>query len=553
MKTHVNLAFIALSMLLANCDSAKKDQNISSTTLPPAPTTTIQPFIAPPLKTVNIPFEKQEVIAENGGTLQFSSGSSIEFPPNAFLDKEGKPIKGKVDITFREFSDPLDFFLSGIPMSYDSAGTTYTFESSGMCETYAYQDKQPVFVNPQQQPKVSLVSRNSDPKHNLYVLDTLQRKWVNMGKSKIESITDKEEENDFSEKVVKTKPIPKPVLVKAEVPELPPSPIEPQKANEAKYRFSVDLDVQGANLVPELKIFNNTKFEVDESEKNYNPQDANHQWSYVKLTDTKTKGVYLITFSNKKLKRSYRVRPVYQGKDYDEALKIFKKKKRKHERERMKLDAKRKEKEEKAIRAWKEKMERWKKEEKKRKLLAEQKRKRIEEIRKRNREIAEQKRRRIEESYRIRKQLKKERALREKEMEKQNFENGGVYMAQEVTRTFQMAKFGVWNCDQPKLTKAIPIYASFKSKNGKELKPESLTIVYKNFNGIFCNPSSSTIRLIPKAKTMIWGVQGNDFMYLTYNDFENYIIKENKNLTFTMRIPKEKIKSRKDIRELLRL
>lgn len=45
-----------------------------------------------------------------------------------------------VKITYREFADPIDFFVSGIPMEYDSAGRKYNFESSGMCEINAYKD-----------------------------------------------------------------------------------------------------------------------------------------------------------------------------------------------------------------------------------------------------------------------------------------------------------------------------------------------------------------------------------------------------------------------------
>ncbi|MEI2748937.1 MAG: hypothetical protein V9E88_09295 [Ferruginibacter sp.] len=84
-------------------------------------------FIQPPSKNLNVPFSRYEFDAAKGDTLVYSSGSVIIFPPNGLVNASGELIQGLVTVLYREFADPLDFYLSGIPMSYDSAGTYIQF------------------------------------------------------------------------------------------------------------------------------------------------------------------------------------------------------------------------------------------------------------------------------------------------------------------------------------------------------------------------------------------------------------------------------------------
>lgn len=94
-------------------------------------------FITPAIKGVDVPFESSIFLAQDGDTLFYGSGSMVLFPKHAFVDENGGVVKGKVEVIFREFSDPIDYFMSGIPMEYDSAGLNFNFESSAMCEIKA--------------------------------------------------------------------------------------------------------------------------------------------------------------------------------------------------------------------------------------------------------------------------------------------------------------------------------------------------------------------------------------------------------------------------------
>jgi hypothetical protein len=143
-------AVLAVLLLVIGCTSS--DQKGEKATMGQ----TIRPAFAD----ADVPFKEFTFRAEEGDTLYHASGSIFLLPPNALVDKEGKLVEGNVRITYREFSDPLHFFMSGIPMSYDYAGTSYVFESSRICEIYGYKDSIPVFINPEHRPEIHLASDN---------------------------------------------------------------------------------------------------------------------------------------------------------------------------------------------------------------------------------------------------------------------------------------------------------------------------------------------------------------------------------------------------------
>ncbi|HRD40305.1 MAG TPA: hypothetical protein PLC65_16880, partial [Bacteroidia bacterium] len=72
--------------------------------------------------------------------------SKIKVPQNAFVNKAGPDIIGDVEIQYREMHDQADIIASGIPMTYDSAGTKYHFESAGMFDIKASQNGEQVFL-----------------------------------------------------------------------------------------------------------------------------------------------------------------------------------------------------------------------------------------------------------------------------------------------------------------------------------------------------------------------------------------------------------------------
>ena len=156
-------------------------------------------FIKPPMPQLNVPYEKFTYDAEIGDTLFTKNGSILIFPKNAVLNIKGEIVTGKIEIRTREFNDPLDYFIAGIPMTYDSASVKYTFISSGMIDIKAYQNNELLFVNPNAKPQLNLVSTNKETNTNLYLLDTVTGQWINKGKDEVNDVVANPMQNNISQ------------------------------------------------------------------------------------------------------------------------------------------------------------------------------------------------------------------------------------------------------------------------------------------------------------------------------------------------------------------
>jgi hypothetical protein len=139
----------------------------------------------PPLPELDIPYQKFEIDPSQPNVLFSKMGAKINIPSDAFLDKDGNVIKGKVEVSFREFYNPLDFYLAGIPMNYNDNGVDKVLESGGMVELTAKSNKNELFVNPSSKIKVDMKSWTKSKDFNLYDLDKTTGKWIEKGKDSI--------------------------------------------------------------------------------------------------------------------------------------------------------------------------------------------------------------------------------------------------------------------------------------------------------------------------------------------------------------------------------
>lgn len=162
-----------------------------------------QPYVNPPVEEVQPAFASYAVNAQSGGEIFYTGGSKMVVPRQAFVNDRGQNVQGEVDIRFRKLTDYVDFFLAGIPMTYDSAGVRYHLESAGMLEIYAEQNGQPVQLAPGKTIEVALFSEilvsspNEKPSFNVYKLDTAARRWVYYSPDQIEFLDDLSyDEND---------------------------------------------------------------------------------------------------------------------------------------------------------------------------------------------------------------------------------------------------------------------------------------------------------------------------------------------------------------------
>ncbi len=292
-------------------------------------------FIQPPLAGLNIPFTNRSLRVSQGGVLKFATGSQLKFPKNAFVDASGKAVSGQVDIRFREMHDAVDFFLSGIPMTYDSAGTKYQFESAGMVEVAAFQNGKVVYLKPGEKVEVELASPQTGKNYNVYRLDTAARNWIYLDKDNVKSPPDEDvvpaeqETNAAFQKIEQAQKAKeeqlqqqqqeaiKQVALKNPVSE---KPIEPRRSDKTKNRFTVKFD---AHEFPEMATYRDVLFEVDETREAFDKNNYNITWDAVRLSKGERSDRYIITLTKGIKTVRLDVYPVFAGKSYDEAKKVF--------------------------------------------------------------------------------------------------------------------------------------------------------------------------------------------------------------------------------------
>lgn len=444
-----------------------------------------KPCIAPPIAGLYIPYTVFKVNAEKGGVLDFKTGTKLTVPKNAFTDANGKPLKGEVELRYREFHDGVDIFLSGIPMTYDSAGNRYHFESAGMMEMLAYQNGQQVAMAAGKSINVDLASNYEGDKYNLYKLDTLHNNWSCLGKDKVVSASSQNARPENAKKQdVKETPEYVAVEVKKEeaktekevkVAALPKtSTVEPKKpeiAKKGKFTFNLDVDPKE---FPELNVYKGLLFEVGEENKNFNSAMYDVTWDDAAVKEGSKKGSnYILTLQKGNKKHELVVYPVFEGKNYETAMKEYQEKFSKYTST----------------------LEKRKEDEKK-----------------------------IEEDYQAKlAALKAQQAEIERQWkEKVDNEFRTMDTQQKVRRVFAINSFGVYNCDNPMAyPKGVLTNATLTNEKSAKLMCFDVFLVDKKRNGMFTytrNPVT-TFSFDPKADNILWTVENGVLFYLKPADF----------------------------------
>ena len=251
----------------------------------------------PPLPGLDIPYQKFEIDPTETNVLYSKYGAKIIIPEDAFIDKEGNVITDKVQLSFREFYNPLDFYLAGIPMDYNDGGIEKVLESGGMVELIAKSYTTELFVNPNSKIKVDLYSWTKSKDFNLYDLDKSNGKWVEKGKDSISSSTINEENKAL--------------------PSIPPLP---KIATPASFTIQDDT-----KMFPEIEDYKNVHFEPIDISK-CKISDAQE----MKVKPLKN-GIFEVTsilkFGTFRKESKCRCYLAFEaGKDYNNALKIYQKK-----------------------------------------------------------------------------------------------------------------------------------------------------------------------------------------------------------------------------------
>jgi hypothetical protein len=480
-------ALLCLFILLI---TACKEQEKKEEKAPPAGTASAR-FIDPPVKGVDVPYGQYDVDAAKGDILVYPTGSIIVFPPNAFVDEAGRPVTGNVQVKYREFKDPVDFFLAGIPMRYDSAGTSYLFESSGMLDIRAFKDGKPVFVNKANKPEVNLVSNTSSNKHSLYFLDTVQRKWVNKGGMVIIEGPNATNANETTA-----------VTATDELPE----PVKPVKADNKSPVLNIEVD---PSSFKEFAIYKDLKFQVDESKTPFNANDSKEEWNNLELLKGDKKGVYMAKFTNTAKTVTYVVKPVFTGSDYDNAVKTFEKEYAVYKKQA----AKRAVNDKAASKAYKKDSIEYEQ------LIAVNKR--IERLNaiidRKNREIDRQNEMTLRENKRI--------------IDKR--------VLNKVYRSFEIGQFGFFNCDAvANIKDGVEVIGVFKDMAGNVLNfQNTVSVIYQSRNLIAQYFPNDKMILVPGDDITIVAALDGKLAYVSVDEYKKLnITSATKEQTFIIKI-----------------
>jgi len=132
--------------------------------------------IKPPFGEI-ISYETFRIDNRKPQEIKTKNGSIIHIPANTFVDKDGNEVVKDIEIRYRDFYNPFDIYLAGIPMDYDSAGVNYSFMSAGMFQIDAQANGNQLFMKEGKIIDISLVSEKEEI-YNFYEYDTFSNEWV---------------------------------------------------------------------------------------------------------------------------------------------------------------------------------------------------------------------------------------------------------------------------------------------------------------------------------------------------------------------------------------
>ena len=530
-------AAIGLLVLAIGFGKGKKDKAMADNA----------PYVNPPMET-SVPEEvfTSTVDANQGGRIVFKSGTVAVVPPRAFANRAGEVVGGEVEIKIKEYHDYIDFFLSGIPMAYDSLGTTYQLESAGMIEIYAEQDGHRVDLIANKEIDIELKSKvqvrpgSAVPNFNIYKLNENEENWEYVTRDKMQ-YTDEEpapkvsKDNDLTtveglqkarQQAIQTlnSTMAKELKAFENTLALPIQPQKPEKANTDNPTFSLNVDkyTHQKNVSAEeariqdleaehreqLVQYDNSIWEVLPGQVSWSNVIKVQNWDDRDIRSDGD-GQFIVTFIKGKSKLDVKVKPVLVGKDYRAALDKFNREFAKYE------------------------------------------------------EIATARKAQINTKKAELEKIKAVKAAANKaefdakiaEMRANGLDNlaSNEMIKREVLNFFTVTSFGIWNCDRPLPPYLTELNGKFTDQFDAEYDGITAFRADKSRNTVakFTATDGLRIQFNDKSDNMMWFVtKENKIAVYRPQDFKK-INKKRGDFTFVMDLEEQTIESEDDIREIL--
>jgi hypothetical protein len=504
-----------------------------------------RPYIDAPFDQIKPVFAAYKVNALDGGVFSHGQGTKLEVPEGAFVNDQGELVNGEVTVHYREMHDFVDFFLSGIPMTYDSAGVQYTLESAGMIEIYAEQDGKRVNMAPGKSIGIELISNvnapaalNVPPGYNIYKLDESKRNWVYQVVDRMEFMDDENESGALDKsspvygarqtynqklKAIALNGETEMAKIEASLPK-PKQPAKPEKVTNKDYVFELDFNdlrkpgATGAfadaqkELAELYRQYEKTLWQLSPAS-SISPKQLQQSFSTVTGISIRKMNEkdFEILLEKPGEKLTIVANPVLSGSDYEKALTNFN-----------------------------------------RDFEAYQK-----QITERENKLAAQKealRKEIEEARRLA-EMNYQEAIASLQSQGRNFEATNEIIKRRVVNRFMANGFGIWNCDRPLPPDMLILKGKFRDEQGNPYKNVEAYYVDKTRNTVskFLATDGARMNLTLHSEKLLWLVTPDNKIALYRPEDFRAINKKTEEHTFVLTKIDREIKDESDVREVLTL
>ncbi|MEM0992449.1 MAG: hypothetical protein AAGI49_05400 [Bacteroidota bacterium] len=479
-----------------------------------------QAFINPPFENIRPTFASYQVNSEAGGTYAYGENSKIIIPATAFQDDRGQALEGEVDLFYREMHDPVDFFLSGIPLTYDSAGVSYTLESAGMIEIYAEQDGKRVRMMPGKTIDIELASEidmpflNVPPKYNIYKLDTEARNWVYQEVDRISVLTGEGSTSDdpivlaYQNQVEKINAIAEQALAALEerIP-MPVKPQQPRQRNSGLPSLELDfLDSFGSSAEADAirQKYDGAIWQLSAESPSIPADAASEEWEDFEMKE-KAAGLYELTLIKGDRRVNMLVEPVLLDGQYAEALAQY----------------------EAGLLAYEQA------------------------VSKRKDELADE-----IDSIETERTNALAAANNDLQATQQSNVNVSPSQRRKVVSYFKADSFGIWNCDRPVPPSPQKARLAFQDENGATYNNTTAYLLNKNRNSVerFLVTENTILTYDSNAQNLLWiVVNESQIALMRPADFKALAANPEKRQNVTLDLIDQPIRSEADVRKVVQL
>ncbi|AWH86153.1 hypothetical protein HYN59_14000 [Flavobacterium album] len=284
--------------------------------------------------TDNLSLQEFTIEASGKATVKGKNGTKLDIPANAFVDADGKPVKGKVTVQLKEALNMADIVLGGLAtMSGDKI-----LESGGMVYVNATSGGKPLFLADSKKIEITMPAKKKVPGMQIFSGEESKDgtiNWVDpkniiapnevmVARQKELIVNDDQLDNNNYDILAPIAPL---------------KPVEYKKSDGV----TINLVFPHPEYFPEFSYFKNVKWKLTDPQNYKKPVDGT-QWEHVALAKAKTEGTYTLTLTAEgKPTLSYEVIPVFEGQDFKKAMaeyekaieRIEKQKKEMEEKERI--------------------------------------------------------------------------------------------------------------------------------------------------------------------------------------------------------------------------